>query len=141
VKWVIKSEVSHLAESASNKKDVHLDQLDGNDPETDRIEYEASHQSHARSQVTSPEEAMIAMETEEELRSFSRSKIDSLLEACNGKPELEAIVYAISDGKCLPKPQSLEEYLGKPVKEINQHLRTLRRRASKIRIEAEYGRE
>ncbi|MCZ7547624.1 MAG: hypothetical protein M5U11_00500 [Anaerolineales bacterium] len=141
LKWVIKSEVSHLAESASNKKDVHVDQLDGDDPEMDRIEYEASHQPYVKPLVVSPEEAMIAMETEDEIRTLARSKIDLLLEACNGQPELEAIVYAISDGKCLPKPQSLEEYLGKPVKEINQHLRTLRRRASKIRIEAEYERE
>lgn len=141
LKWVIKSEVSHLAESASNKKDVHLDQLDGDDPEVDRIEYEASRQSHVRPQVTSPEEAMIAMETEENLKTFARSKIDSLLEACNGKPELETIVYAISEAKCLPKPQSLADYLGKPVDEIYQHLRALRRRATKIRIEAENGRE
>lgn len=141
LKWVIKSEVSHLAESSSNKKDVHLDQLDDGDPILDRIEYEASRQSRVRPQDKSPEEAMIAMEAEEELRSTANSKINLLLEACNGKPELEAIVYAISEGNCLPKAQSLAKYLGKPVEEIYQQLRTLRRRANKIRIEAENGRE
>lgn len=140
LKWVIRSEISHLAESSSNK-DVHLDQLEDGDPELDRIEYEAGRHSRVKPQDKSPEEVMIAMETEEELRSIARSKINSLLEACNGKPELESIVYAISEGNCLPKAQSLAKCLGKPVEEIYQNLRTLRRRATKIRIEAENGRE
>lgn len=130
LKWVIRSEISHLAESASNKGDLRLDHLGENDPAVDRIEYRAGHGLQVRPQANSPEEAIVAAET-----------INSLLEACDGKPELEAIVYAISDGNCLPKPQSLAEYLGKSINEINQQLRALRRRASKIRIEAENGRE
>jgi hypothetical protein len=74
----------------------------------------------------------MAVETDEE----GKFKIDALLEACSGRPELEEIVYAISEGNCSAKPQELSEYLGKPVEEINQHLRSLRRRASKIRNEA-----
>ena len=141
LKWVIRSEISHLAESASNRTDVRLDHIGDNGLAIDRIEYEASRQSHIRLQVASPEEAIIVTETEEEMEASARSKVDSLLEACSGRPELEEIVYAISDGKCPAKPQALSEYLGKPVDDIYQHLRALRRRASKIRIEAENGRE
>jgi hypothetical protein len=140
LKWVIKSDISHLAESAANKRDVRLDSL-SNDPAVDQIEYKAGRESRVRPQDASPEEAMIAVETEDELMASARLKIDSLLEACSGKPELEEIVYAISDGKCSAKPQDLSKYLGRPIKNINQRLRALRRRASKIRIEAENGRE
>ena len=62
------------------------------------------------------------------------------LEASSGKPELEEIVYAIVDGQCDAKPQELSEFLGKPVKEIYQGLRALRRRADNIRMEARNGR-
>jgi len=141
LKWVIKSDISHLAESAANKRDMHLDHLHNNDPAVDQIEYKAGRESRVRPQSISPEEAMIALEAEDELMAAARLKIDSLLEACSGKPELEEIVYAISDGKCSAKPQDLSRYLGRPIKNINQHLRALRRRASKIRIEAENGRE
>lgn len=139
LKWVIRSEISHLAESASNKSDVRLDHLSGNDPAMDRIEYEIGRQSHIRQQVASPEETIIASEVEEEVKAYTSLKIDWLLEACAGRPELEEIVYAISGGKCPAKPQALSEYLGKPINDINQHLRALRRRASKIRIEAKNG--
>ncbi len=141
LKWVIRSEVSHLAESASKKKDVRLDDSDENDPAVDRIEYKADHQSYLKPRVVSPEETMIAIESEDEIKASARAKIDLLLEACNGRSELEDIVYAICDGKCSAKAQSLSDYLGRPVKEIYSHLQALRRRASKIRIEAQDGRE
>jgi hypothetical protein len=141
LKWVIKSDISHLAESASNRRDLRLDHFGNNDPAMDRIEYDAVRTSRNRPQDISPEEAMIAVETEHEMMVSARSKIDSLLEACSGRPELEEIVYAICDGKCPAKPQSLSEYLGKPINDIYQHLRALRQRASKIRIEAERGRQ
>lgn len=141
LKWVIKSEISHLAESASNKKDVRLDHFDDNDPRGNRVEYEAGRQPHVKPQVASPEETMIATESENEKKASARAKVDLLLEACGGRPELEEIVYAICDGKCSAKPQDLSEHLGRPVKEIYSNLQALRRRASKTRIEAQNGRE
>ena len=132
LKWVIKSEVSHLARSASNRKDVRLDSPAGDGLMWDEIGIRNDRSSRVRLQVGSPEEAIMAVETDEE----GKFKIDALLEACSGRPELEEIVYAISEGNCSAKPQELSEYLGKPVEEINQHLRSLRRRASKIRNEA-----
>ena len=121
LKWVIRSEVSHLAESASNRRDVRLEQSDCDEPE---------YPSPVKLQLNSPEDGMIATET-----------VDLLLEACNGKAELEDIVYAISGGECAAKPKLLAEYLGRPVQEIYQDLRMLRRRAAKIRIEVEDGRK
>ncbi|MBI3340156.1 MAG: hypothetical protein HY022_08500 [Chloroflexi bacterium] len=141
LKWVIRSEISHLAESSANKRDIHLDHLNDNDPAVARMEDMVNRESRVRPQANSPEEAMIAVETEDELMASAGLRIDSLLEACSGKPELEEIVYAICYGKCSAKPQDLSKCLGRPIKEINQHLRALRRRASKIRIEAENGRE
>jgi hypothetical protein len=67
-------------------------------------------------------------------------KIDALLEASSGHPELEEIVYAIVEGQCDGKPRELAKYLGKPVEEIYQNVRALRRRAEKIRMEARNGR-
>ena len=128
LKWVIRSDISHLAESASNRREVRFDRLDDNEQGTNQIEFEITRQSRAKPQAASPEERIVVAET-----------IDLLLEACKGKQELVDIVYAICDGKCPPKPQSLSQYLGKPVEEINQQLRALRRRAYKIRIEAENG--
>lgn len=135
LKWVIRSEISHLAESASNKKEVRLD--DDNSSSMDRIEHQAGRQSYTKPRAVSPEEAMIATESDGELKTSARARVDLLLEACNGRLELEEIVYAICDGECSAKPQSLAEYLGRPVKEIYSHLQALRRRASKIRIEAQ----
>ena len=83
---------------------------------------------------------VIDAETEAEKSVAAQQKIDALLEASSGKPELEEIIYAIIDGKCDAKPQELSEFLGKPVKEIYQGLRALRRRAANIRMEARNGR-
>ncbi len=134
LKWVIRSEISHLAESAANRAELRLEEIGA----AERSRHRAS---QSQLQVGSPEEAVIHEEVEEERYALARSKVDALLDACSGRPELERIVYAISDGKCTPKPQDLSEYLGRPVDEIYQNLRALRRRASKIRIEAENGRE
>lgn len=132
LKWVIRSEVSHLAESASNRRDVRLDQFDCDEPEP---------QSPVKPRVISTEEMIIATESDDEIKASGRSKVDLLLEACNGKPKLEDIVYAIYDGRCSAKPELLSEYLGRPVQEIYQDLRALRRRAANIRIEVENGRK
>lgn len=133
LKWVIRSDISHLAESASNRAEVPFDQAKEPDNKT--------HPSLGlRARAGSPEEVLLDAETEAEKMAVARSKIDALLEACDGKPELEEIVYAVAAGNCEAKPQNLSEYLSRPINVINQQLRALRRRASKIRIEAQNGR-
>lgn len=136
LKWVIKSDVSHLAESAANRVEVHLDQAGENDSPVDDLEIRQRKLSPQRLDTGSPEETVVAAETEAE----ARLKIDALLEACSGKPELDEIVFAIIGGDCDTKPQELAKYLNKPVEEIYQNLRKLRRRADKIRMEARDGR-
>jgi hypothetical protein len=141
LKWVIRSEISHLAESAANRTEVHLDQAGENDSLASGLEIRSYQPAPQKLRIGSPEEVVMAMETEAEKVIAARSKIDALLEACSGKPELEDIVYAIIDGQCAAKPQELSEFLGKPVDKIYQNLRALRRRAYKIRIEVQNGRE
>jgi DNA-directed RNA polymerase specialized sigma24 family protein len=141
LKYVIRSEISHLSESIANKVEVPLDQSEENDSPADGSVVEQRQPSSHRLMTGSPEEVVIAAETEAEKMAEAQSKIDALLEASSGHPELEEIVYAIVDGKCDPKPQKLAEFLGRPVGEINQNLRTLRRRAEKIRVEVRNGRE
>ena len=140
LKWVIRSEVSHLAESASNRSEVRLDQGGENDSPASGSDIRQCQRSPQTLHIDSPEEAIIAEETEAEKTLEARSKIDALLEACSGKAELEEIVYAIVDGQCNAKPQELSEFLGKPVDEIYQNLRALRRRALNIKMEAQNGR-
>jgi DNA-directed RNA polymerase specialized sigma24 family protein len=139
--WVIKSDISHLARSASNRKDIHLDSMTAEGSDWDERGLANEHQSKLHLQTASPEEAIVAKETDEETAASAKLKIDALLEASSGRPELEEIVFAISEGNCSAKPQELAAFLGKPVEEINQSLRALRRRASKIRIEAANGTE
>lgn len=140
VKWVIKSEVSHLAESAANRVEVHLEKAGENDSSADGPDMEQRQPSPKRLLIGSPEEMVMDAETEAEKTADAQSKIDALLEACSGQPELEEIVYVIIDGKCDAKPDKLAEFLGRPVEEIYQNMRTLRRRADKVRMEARNGR-
>lgn len=141
LKYVIRSEISHLSESIANKVEVPLDQPDENDSPVDGPDIEQRQPSQQQIMTGSPEEAVISAETEAEKVAEAKSKIDSLLEVSSGHPELEEIVYAIVDEKCDAKPQELAEFLGKPVEEIYQNLRALRRRAEKIRVEVRNGRE
>lgn len=136
LKWVIRSEISHLAKSASNRTEVRLDYAGENDSSAGGPDIRQRQPSPQKLRIGSPEEAVMAAETDAEKTLAARSKIDALLEACSGKPELEEIVYAVVDGQCDAKPQDLSEFLGRPVDEIYQNLRALRRRASKIRMEA-----
>lgn len=140
LKYVIKSEISHLSESAANKAEGTLDQTDDTDPPIGDPKIDYRQPSSQQLMIGSPEEAVIVAETEGEKISAAQSKIDALLNASSGHPELEEIVYAIVEGNCDPKPKELSEFLGKPVTEINQNLRSLRRRAEKIRMEALNGR-
>lgn len=140
LKWVIRSEVSHLAESAANRVEVRLDQPSKNDSPADGSDVERRQPSSQRIMVGSPEEMVIDAEIEADKMAEAQSKIDALLEASSGHPELEEIVYAIVEGKSHGKPRELAEYLGRPVEEIYQNVRALRRRAEKIRMEVRNGR-
>lgn len=140
LKWVIKSEVSHLAESAANRIEVHLVWAGENDSSADGPDLEQHQPSPQRLMTRSPEEMVIDADTEAEKTAEAQSKIDALLEASSGHPELEEIVYAIIDGQCGGKPRELAQFLSRPVEEIYQNLRALRRRAEKIRMEARNGR-
>lgn len=135
LKFVIKSEISHLAESITNRVEVPLDPADGNDSKDDGTDFKQLQSSAKEFCVASPEEIVIDAETEEMKIAVAKSKIDALLEASSGHPELEEIVYTILDGKCGPEPRELAQVLGKPVEEIYQNLRSLRRRSKKIRLE------
>ena len=66
LKWVIRSEVSHLAESAANRVEVRLDQADENDFLDDGPESGQRQLSPHRLRFGSPEEMVIDAETEAE---------------------------------------------------------------------------
>lgn len=72
-----------------------------------------------------------AIENEKERAKVIQEYIEDLLEACQGKPELEEIVYAILDG-CEEKPRFLAEWLKVSVDEVNNRLKRLRSRADRI---------
>ena len=135
LKYVIKSDISHLAESIPNRVEVPLDPVDGSDLKENVQEFKQVQSTAQEFFIPSPEEIVINAETEELRIIVAKSKIDALLEASSGHPELEEIVYTILDGKCGPKPRELAQILGKPVEEIYQNLRTLRRKSEKIRSE------
>ena len=140
LKWVIWSEISHLAELAANKVEIHLDPARENDSPADDPDIQQRRPPPQRLLTDLPEEMVMNAETEVEKIALARFKIDALLEACSGRPELEEIVYAIVEGQCDPKPQKLSEFICKPVNEIYQNLRALRRRANNIRMETRNGR-
>lgn len=139
LKYVIRSEISHLVKSVANKIEVPLDLASENDSLIDGNDIRPYQPPQPELHIGSPEDVIIAIETETEKTVVARLKIDALLEACSGKPELEEIVNAIVDSQCPAKTQKLAEFLGKPEGKINQNLRALRRRASKIINEVQNG--
>jgi predicted SPOUT superfamily RNA methylase MTH1 len=141
LKYVIRSEISHLSESIANKVEVPVDQSDKSTSPSDGSDVERRKLSSQRLITGSPEEVVIETESDAEKAAEAELKINALLDVSSGHPELEEIVYAIVDGKCDPKPQELSEFLERPVGEIYQNLRALRRRAEKIRVEVRNGRE
>lgn len=134
IKWVIRSDISHLTKSNTNKLEMHSE-IEDEDCEEEAFITWVDQMSHHDSESNSPEELLVNSEIEVENKEIARAKIDALLMAANGKPDLEEIVYALIDGKCSPKPQDLAQFLNKPIDKINQNLRTLRLKANKIRIE------
>jgi hypothetical protein len=133
LKWVVRGDVGRLYDSKMSHPpggvyEVELESLEMNEDDElalDKAEYKTNDFLPDEHIGTSPEDIVVATE-------LVKLKVDVLLEACNGRDDLEEIVFAIIDGKCTPKAQSLAKGLERPVEEIYQHLRTLRRRAAKI---------
>jgi len=139
LRWVVRGDVDRLYHSKSHPPegvyDVELESFEMDEDDElalDKAEHRAGEFLPDGHIGTPPEDVTIAIETEEEKAILTKLKIDALLESCNGRNDLEDIVYAINDDKCLPKTQSLTKYLGRSEKESNQQLRALRRRAAKI---------
>ena len=139
LKWVIKGDIDRLYHSASHPKKIYVVSLEGleeeDDTALDKIEYKGKEYLPDEHIAKSPEVAIVALETEKKKASLTKLKIDALIEACNGIPDLEEIVYAIIGDKCSPDAQSLAKYLGRPVKQLYQQVRNLRRKATKIMTE------
>lgn len=134
LKWVIRSDISHLIKSNTNKLEIHSD-IEDEDCEEVTFEDWVDQLALQNSEANSPEELLANSEIEIENIEIARAKIDALLMAANGNSDLEEIVYAVIDGKCSPKPQDLAQFLNKPINKIYQNLKTLRLKANKIRIE------
>lgn len=138
LKWVIRGEIDHLYHSASHPEEYYIleaDSFEDNPPAFEKLEYDANRQLPDGHEAKSAEERTVLAET-------TRRKLDSLLEACDGRPELEEVVEALIGNKCSPEAKSLAEYFGRPVEEIYQRLRALRRRAAKIGTEwTKHGQE
>jgi DNA-directed RNA polymerase specialized sigma24 family protein len=132
LKWVVRGDVYRLYNSKSHPPegiyDVEFEgfEMDENDElAVDRAEFRANDYLPDGHIGIPPENIIVATE-------LVKLKVDVLLEACNGRDDLEEMVFALIDGKCTPKAQSLAECLDRSVEEIYQQLRTLRRRAAKI---------
>lgn len=98
----------------------------------DKAEYKGRENLPDDHIAKSSEDLVIFGESKRHSSSLTKLKIEALLESCDGRPELEEIVYAIVEDKCLPEPKALAEYFDRPVDEIYQQLRALRRRSEKI---------
>ena len=101
-----RSELSHLVLSATHRHETELleDEL-ASDPSS-----------------VDPESVVIAQEDND----FVSQSVAAILEAVDGKPDLEEIVEAILNG-CAPEPRHLAEELNLEVEEIYNRLRRLRR--------------
>jgi hypothetical protein len=142
LKWVVKGDINRLYNSASHTKGIYvygLESFEENDDiALDKAEYKNNDYLPDEHIAKSPEDLVSSAETEKEKSLITKLKIDALIESCDGKPELEEIVYTLTGDKCSSDAQSLAQYLGRPVKEIYQQLRALRRRAEKIIIKTDW---
>lgn len=137
LKWVVKGDIYRLYHSSSHPKGIYVYGLESfeevdDDTTIDKAEYRGSKYLPDNHIAKSPEELISVAEIESIVASLTEKKINALIESCSGRPELAEIVYAITGGKCSSDAQSLATYLGRPVDEIYQQLRALRRRAEKI---------
>jgi DNA-directed RNA polymerase specialized sigma24 family protein len=133
VPWMrdqVKSEIDHLCRSAAHRREV----LDPASMLPEPGTGVGEHMQHQREVPTcrhsqNPEAVVLKYEEIEQ-----REK--ALLQAANEDSELEEIVDAIRCG-CIPKPGYLAAEIGVPVKNINNRLKRLRRRAMKLMEENE----
>ena len=136
LKWVVKGDINRLYNSASLTKGIYVYGLESfeeaDDVTLDKAEYKNNDYLPDEHIAKSPEDLVSATETEKENSFLTKLKIDALIESCDGRPELEEIVYTITGDKCSSDAQALAQYFGRPVEEIYQQLRALRRRAEKI---------
>jgi hypothetical protein len=73
LKWVIRSDISHLARSASNRKDIHLDTATDGASSWDERGAGSERPARIRVMSGSQEDAMVAVETE----ASAKLKIDA----------------------------------------------------------------
>ena len=100
-----------LAKSASHRREVNL---------VESINLTAS-------QSQDPLERLL----ETEVATQSRQKIARLVEAVEGSPELHEVLQVILAG-CEPRPRHIASQLGISVREVDNRLKCLRRRATKL---------
>jgi hypothetical protein len=126
----VKSEIDALAKSASHRREAPFvvgreDEEGAEEDLRDRAEYRAiACGALGDAESVNPEVAVL---DEVEIR----QKVDALFEAVGGEPKLEEVLQAILDG-CEPKPRYLAEALGVSVKDINNRMRRLLRRATTL---------
>jgi RNA polymerase sigma factor (sigma-70 family) len=100
-----------LAKSASHQREVSI-------PETE---------SFASVQSLDPLEIVLEEETETQVR----QKVEALFQAVDGEPELREVLQVIMDG-CQLWPRHIASELGVPVREVDNRLKRLRRRAAQL---------
>jgi RNA polymerase sigma factor (sigma-70 family) len=124
----IRSEIDALAKSAPHTRELAFpEDQEGYLPAED-IEYPAF-ENGVFPGAASPDPTLITIEEEE--RAYDKQMADALFDAVDHQPELEQVLVAILDG-CDPEPRYLAETLGTSVQDINNRLRRLRRRATRI---------
>jgi RNA polymerase sigma factor (sigma-70 family) len=79
--------------------------------------------------VQSP--SSLAIVLEKEAQAQMEQKVNALLLAADGEPELREVLRVIMGG-CEPRPRHIAAELGVSVKDINNRLKRLRRCASKL---------
>jgi len=132
----VKSEIDALAKSAPHTREVAFPQDQKGELLTDDIEYPVF-EDGVFSGATSPDPELASIAEEEDL--YAKQKAQALFEAVDGESDLEEVVDAIVAG-CQPKPRYLAETLGASVQDINNRLRRLRRRATRISREEQNDR-
>jgi DNA-directed RNA polymerase specialized sigma24 family protein len=108
-----KSVIDALAKSASHRHEVSLLDLD------------------IEGLVTEQSPDLLEIVLEEEARACVERRVEALFRAVDGVPELQEVLQAILDG-CLPRPRHLALELNLSVREVDNRLKRLRRRASKL---------
>jgi DNA-directed RNA polymerase specialized sigma24 family protein len=133
LKTQLKSEMNHLYHSSPHSHETAVpesDERDANEGLIGNVQYNASKAAGLAvigSSIPEPEQALLAKEEKERIE----QRVNELLEAVNEEADLEKVVEAIMSG-CEPRPRYLADELGRPREVINNCLKRLRRRASKL---------